>query len=67
MARDWRSLIRKYLECPNIRVSRRVGIQAQNFMMVDREMYRKRFDGLLLRCLGFPDALEVMKLVHEEV
>ena len=30
-------------------------------------MYKKGLDGLLLRCLSFPDTMEVMKLVHEGV
>ena len=41
--------------------------QAQNFVLLEGELYKKGFDGLLLRCLSFPDSMEVMKQVHEGV
>ena len=34
---------------------------------MEGELYRKWLDGLLLRCLSFPDNMEVMKQVHEGV
>ena len=33
----------------------------------EEEIYKKGFDGLLLKCLSFPYNMEVMKQVHEEV
>ena len=44
-----------------------VKAQSQNFILLGGELYRKRLDGLPLRCLSFPDNMEVMKLVHEGV
>ena len=41
--------------------------QLQNFVLIEGELYRKGLDGLLLRCLSFPDNMEVMKQVHEGV
>ena len=41
--------------------------QSQNFVLLERELYRKGPNGLLLRCLSFLDNMEVMKLVHEGV
>ena len=41
--------------------------QSQNFILVEGELYRKGLNGLLLKCLSFPDSMEVMKQVHEGV
>ena len=41
--------------------------QSQNFVLMEGELYRKELDGLLLRCLSFPDSMEVTKQVHEGV
>ena len=38
--------------------------QAHN-VVLPGEIYRKGFDGLLLKCLSFPNNMEVMKQVHE--
>ena len=34
---------------------------------MEGELYIKGLDGLLLRCLSFPNNIEVMKQVHERV
>ena len=34
---------------------------------MEGELYKKGLDGLLLKCLSFPDSMEVMKQVHEGV
>ena len=50
-----------------MQVLHRVKAQSQNFVLMEGELYKKRLDGLLLRCLSFPDSMEVMKQVHEGV
>ena len=62
---DWRTKFREYLENPNKKVPYITKAQAQNFVLWEGELYRKGFDGLLLKCLSFPDSMEVMKQVHE--
>ncbi|XP_073051302.1 uncharacterized protein [Primulina eburnea] len=42
-------------------------MRALNYVLVEGDFYRKGLDGLLLRCIGFPEALEIMKQVHEGV
>ncbi|XP_075515591.1 uncharacterized protein LOC142550238 [Primulina tabacum] len=42
-------------------------MRALNYVLVEGDLYRKWLDGLLLRCIGFPEALEIMKQVHEGV
>ena len=64
---DWRIEFIEYLENPNKRVPYRTKDQTQNFVLLEGELYRKGFDGLLLKCLSFPDSMEVMKEVHEGV
>ena len=64
---DWRNNIREYLQEPNRRVPHWVKAQSQNFVILERELYIKGLDGLLLRCLSCPDSMEVMKQVHERV
>ena len=55
ITRYWRAELREYLENPNKRVPHRTKAQAQNFVILERELYRKGFDGLLLKCLSFPN------------
>ena len=57
---DWRIKIKEYLEDPNRQVPHRVKAQSQNFILIEGELYRKGLDGLLLRCLSFPNSMEVM-------
>ena len=63
----WRTEFREYLENLNKRVPHIVKVQAQNFVIMEGELYKKGFDGLLLKCLSFPDNMEVIEQVHEGV
>ena len=67
VAGDWRINIREYLEDLTRQVLHRVKAQSHNFIPLKGELYRKRPDGLLLRCLSFPYSMKVMKQVHEGV
>ena len=67
IAGDWRTEFREYLENLNKSVPHRTKTQAKNFVLLEEELYRKGFDGLLLKCLSFLNNMEVMKQVHEEV
>ncbi|XP_075504585.1 uncharacterized protein LOC142542023 [Primulina tabacum] len=42
-------------------------MRALNYVLVEGDLYRKGLDGLLLRCISFPEALEIMKQVHKGV
>ena len=44
-----------------MRVPHKVKVQAQNFIILEGELYMIGVDGLLLKCLSFPDSMEVMK------
>lgn len=44
IAGDWRKELKGYLEDPSKRTPHRIRIQAQNFTLVDGELYRKRLD-----------------------
>ena len=63
----WRIKIKEYLEDSNRQVPHMVKAQLQNFVLMERELCRKGLDGLLLKCLSFPDSIEVMKQVYEGV
>ena len=67
IAGDWRTKFREYLENPNKNVPHKTKVQAQNFVLLEGELYIKGFDELLLKCLSFPDSMDVMKQVHEGV
>lgn len=64
---DWMNELKENLEDPNRRVPHRAKAQAQNFILLDGELCWKVVDVLLLRCLSFPDSLELMKQVHKGV
>ena len=67
VAGDRRIKIIEYLEYPNRQVPHRMKAQSHNFILMEVELCKKGFDGLLLRCLSFLDSMEVMKQVHEGV
>ena len=67
IAGDWRTEFKEYLKNPNKKVPHIMKAQAQNFVLLEGKLYRKGFDGLLLKCLSFLDNMEVMKQVHEGV
>ena len=45
---DWRIKIKEYLEDPNRKVPHRVKAQSQNFVLMEKELYKKGLDRLLL-------------------
>ena len=61
IAGDWRTELENYLRCLRKRAPYAFKMKALNYVLLEGELYRKGFDGLLLRCVGFPDALEIMK------
>ena len=67
IAGDCRTEFREYLENPYKRVPHITKAQSHNFIPLEGELYRKGFDGLLLKCLSFLDNMEVMKQVHERL
>lgn len=67
LAGDWRTEIREVLESPEKSFPYGLKMKALNFILVEGELYRKGFDGLLLKCVGFPESLEILKQVHEGV
>ena len=65
IAGDQRTEFREYLENPNKRLPHKTKTQAQNFVLLEGELYRVGLDGLLLKCLSFPNNMEVIKQVQE--
>ena len=58
---DWRSDIKIYLENPAKKVPFKVKAQSLNYVLIENELFRKTFDGLLLRCPSFPQTMEILK------
>ena len=67
IAGDWKTKFKEYLENPNKRVPHIMMAQAHNFVLLEGELYIKGFDGLLFKCLSFPNNMEFMKQVYEGV
>ena len=61
LAGDWRTEIEKYLSSPGKKVPYSLKVKALNYVLLEGDLYRKGHDGLLLRCVGFPDAMKIMK------
>ena len=61
LAGDWRTEIEKYLSFPGKKVPYSLKVKALNYVLLEGDLYRKGHDSLLLRCLGFPDAMKIMK------
>ncbi|GAV83938.1 hypothetical protein CFOL_v3_27383, partial [Cephalotus follicularis] len=56
----------EYLKNLSKRIERKIKILALNYYLYNGELYRKGQDGLLLRCMGFEESMQVMMEVHEE-
>ena len=67
LAGDWRTEIEKYSRSLGKKVPYSLKVKALNYVLLEGDIYRKGHDGLLLRCVGFPNAMEIMKQVHEGV
>ncbi|XP_075499321.1 uncharacterized protein LOC142537713 [Primulina tabacum] len=67
LAGDWRDDIKQVLESTGRDIPHGLKMRALNYVLVEGDLYRKGLDGLLLRCIGFPEALEIMKQIHEGV
>jgi hypothetical protein len=49
---DWRKEIVDYLANPFRKVSRKLRYKAIKFVLLDRRLFYKSLDGVLLQCLG---------------
>ena len=58
---DCRVEIEKYLSSQGKKVPYSLKVKALNYVLLEGDLYGKGHDGLLLRCVGFPDAMEIMK------
>ena len=67
LAWDWCTDIKAYLENPAKKVPFKVRAQALNYVLLEGYLFRRTLDGLLLRCVAFPEAMEVLKQVHEGI
>ena len=66
-ADDWRKEIVEYLENPSKKVSRRIRLQATKYVLLERELYYRTIDGVLLRCLDKEEAKVLMGEIHDSV
>jgi hypothetical protein len=62
---DWRKEIVDYLENPSRKVSRKLRYKDIKFVLLDRRLFYKSLDGVLLQCLGLEEAKEMMSEVHD--
>jgi hypothetical protein len=62
---DWRKEIVDYLENPSRKISRKLRYKAINFVLLDRRLFYKSLDGVLLQCLGQEEAKKMMSEVHD--
>ncbi|XP_073137179.1 uncharacterized protein [Henckelia pumila] len=67
LAGDWREELNSALQFPEKTIPYGLRMKILNYVLVEGDLYRKGMDKLLLRCIGFPKAMEVMKQVHEGV
>jgi hypothetical protein len=59
-ADDWRKEIADYLKDPSKRVDRKIRFQATKYVLLERELYYRTIDGVLLRCLDREEAKVLM-------
>lgn len=64
---DWRIPLVNYLKNPGQTRDRKIRRQALKYVLLDDELYRRRIDGLLLKCLGSDQSRVAMGEVHEGI
>jgi len=57
---DWRKEIIDFLKDPSKKVERRVRLQAIKYVLLDKELYYRTIDGVLLKCLGDDESKSLM-------
>ncbi|XP_073314742.1 uncharacterized protein [Primulina huaijiensis] len=67
LAGDWRDEIKDALRNPEQKLHYGLKMRILHYVLMEDELYRKGDDGLLFRCLGFPEAMRVMRQVHEGI
>ncbi|XP_051145570.1 uncharacterized protein LOC127261311 [Andrographis paniculata] len=61
---DWRTEIMVYLESPNSATPMGIRLKALRFQLIEGVLYKRTFEGVLLRCLGPEESIKVMEEVH---
>ncbi|XP_051141299.1 uncharacterized protein LOC127258492 [Andrographis paniculata] len=61
---DWRTGIMEYLESPNSTAPVRVRLKALRFQLINGILYKRTFEGVLLRCWGPDETIKIMEEVH---
>nr|KYP72862.1 Transposon Ty3-G Gag-Pol polyprotein [Cajanus cajan] len=64
---DWRRELIEYLQNPNSKVERKTKLQALNYVLLNNELYKKGFDGVLFKCLGNHESYIAMAETHEGI
>jgi hypothetical protein len=64
---DWRTPIINYLRNPSVRMDRNVRCTIFKYVLMSDELYRRRVNDVLLKCLGPGDAILAMAEVHEGI
>jgi len=66
-ADDWRKEIIDYLKDLSKKVERRIRFHATKYVLLEGELYYRKIDGVLLKCLGDDEAKSLMGEIHEGV
>ena len=66
-ADDWRKEIVDYLRDPSKKVDRKIRFQAIKYVLLERELYYRTIDGVLLRCTDKEEAKVLIGEILEGV
>ncbi|XP_051115706.1 uncharacterized protein LOC127240898 [Andrographis paniculata] len=61
---DWRTEIMIYLESPNSVTPVSIRLKALRFQLIEGVLYKRTFEGVLLRCLGPEESIKVIEEVN---
>ncbi|XP_051152015.1 uncharacterized protein LOC127265995 [Andrographis paniculata] len=64
---DWRTEIMVYLEAPNSATYMGIRLKALRFQLIEGVLYKRTFEGVLLRCLGPEESIKMMEEVHDGI
>ncbi|XP_020238928.1 uncharacterized protein LOC109817973 [Cajanus cajan] len=64
---DWRKELIEYMQSPNSQAERKVKYRALNYVILNDELFKRGFDGVLFKCLGNHESYIAMAEVHEGI
>ena len=65
--KDWRQKLKQYLSNPSFKAEYKLKQKALKYVLLDDELFKRRQEGLLLRCVNSAEAKRTVYEVHKGI